>query len=93
MPETTQPKPTTTARQGHSAFSILVATFLTMIVVLLISNFSFLTSVALGSFAGFCVAAWNWFRMGRRRKAIVHLTAGLAVYLLFPWAMSCSRFY
>jgi hypothetical protein len=83
MQDTTPTKPPTTAWQGHSAFSILVATFLTMIVVLLIGGFSFLTSVALGSFAGFCMAAWNWFRMGRRRKAIAHLLVGLAVYLLF----------
>jgi hypothetical protein len=83
MQETTPDELITSVRQGHSAFSVLVATFLTMIVVLLISNFSFLTSVALGSFAGFCVAAWNWFRMGRRRKALVHVQLGVVVYLLF----------
>jgi hypothetical protein len=84
MQETTPTKPTTTAWQGHSAFSIMVATFLTMIVVLLISGFSFLTSVTLGSFTGFCMAAWNWFRLGKRRKAFAHLLLGLGVYILFP---------
>lgn len=54
-----------------------------MIVLFVISELSFVTSVSLGSFAGFCIAAWNWYRMGRRRKALAHVLLGLGVYLGF----------
>jgi hypothetical protein len=83
MSEITSLQAPESTRQGQPPSNIVVATLLTMGVVFAISDLSFFTSVSLGSFAGFCIAAWNWFRMGRRRKALVHVLLGLGVYLLF----------
>jgi hypothetical protein len=83
MQDTPTIEPITSTRRPHSAFDVLSATFITMIIVFVISSLSFLTAVAFGSFAGFCSAAWNWFRMGRRRKALFHVLLGLSVYLVF----------
>jgi hypothetical protein len=82
MQETILAEPSPSAKQGQPPLNIVVATLLTMGVVLMLSNLSVATSVVIGSFAGFCVAAWNWFRMGRRRKALIHVLIGLVVYFL-----------
>ncbi len=42
---------------------------------------------ALGAFAGFIVAAINWFRMGRRWKGLFHLLISPAIYLIFPFGI------
>ncbi len=84
MQETISTEPTKSIRQGHPAADVLMATLITMIVVFFISGLSFLTGVSLGAFAGFCIAAWNWFRLGRRRKALAHVLLGFVVYFLFP---------
>jgi hypothetical protein len=39
------------------------------------------SALALGAFAGFIIAAINWFRMGRRWKGLFHLLISPAVYL------------
>jgi hypothetical protein len=83
MQDTITTEPATSIRRAHSALDVLSATFITMIVVFVISKLSLVDSVSLGSFAGFCIAAWNWFRMGRRRKALAHVLLGLGVYLGF----------
>jgi hypothetical protein len=83
MQETIPAEPATSTRRAHSALNVLSATFITMIVVFVISGLSFFSSVSLGLFAGFCIAAWNWYRMGRRRKALAHALLGLGVYLGF----------
>ncbi|HSD82547.1 MAG TPA: hypothetical protein VLG46_01735 [Anaerolineae bacterium] len=83
MQEPSTTAPVSFTRKVRPPADIAFTTALTMTVVFLISEFSVETGVAIGSFAGFCVAAWNWFRMGRWRKALVHLVLGLGVYLLF----------
>lgn len=42
------------------------------------------SSLALGAFAGFVVAAVNWFRLGRLRKGLLHLLISPAIFLIFP---------
>jgi hypothetical protein len=42
------------------------------------------SALALGAFAGFVVAAINWFRLGRRWKGLFHLLISPAVYLILP---------
>jgi hypothetical protein len=42
------------------------------------------SGLALGAFAGFVVAAINWFRMGRRWKGLIHLVISPVIYLLIP---------
>ncbi|CAG0958504.1 hypothetical protein ANRL3_00713 [Anaerolineae bacterium] len=69
-------------RKVRPAIDIAALTVITMIIVFLLSEFSFLTASAVGSFAGFSMAAWNWLRMGRRRKALAHCAAGFGVYIL-----------
>jgi hypothetical protein len=41
------------------------------------------SALALGTFAGFVVAAINWFRLGRRWKGLFHLLISPAIYLIF----------
>lgn len=68
-------------RKVRPPIDIAATTLLTMGVVFLISGFSVGTTSAVGCFAGFCVAAWNWLRMGRRRKALAHFAAAFGVYI------------
>lgn len=67
-------------RKVRPAIDIAALTVIAMIIVFLLSEFSFGTASAVGSFAGFCMAAWNWLRMGRRRKALAHFAAAFGVY-------------
>jgi hypothetical protein len=69
-------------RKVRPPMDIAAATIMTMLVIFLISSFSFETAVAVGSFAGFCVAAWNWLRLGQRRKALAHFVAAFGIYIL-----------
>ncbi len=69
-------------RKVRPPIDIAATALMTMGVVFLISSFSIGTAITVGSFAGFCVAAWNWLRMGRRRKALAHLIAAFGVYIL-----------
>ena len=69
-------------RKVRPPLDIAVTTLMTMGVVFLISSFSIGTAVTVGSFAGFCVAAWNWLRMGQRRKALAHFIAAFGIYVL-----------
>jgi hypothetical protein len=46
-------------------------------------SISIQSALALGAFAGFVVAAINWFRMGRRWKGLFHLLISPAIYLIF----------
>jgi len=46
-------------------------------------SMSIQSALALGAFAGFVVAAINWFRMGRRWKALFHLFISPVIYLIF----------
>ncbi len=68
-------------RKVRPPLDIAVTTLMTMGVVFLISQFSVETASAVGCFAGFCVAAWNWLRMGRRRKALAYFVAAFGVYI------------
>ncbi len=70
------------SRKVRPPIDIAATALMTMGVVFLISSFSIGTAITVGSFAGFCVAAWNWLRMGRRRKALAHLIAAFGVYIL-----------
>jgi hypothetical protein len=46
-------------------------------------SLSMSSALALGAFAGFVVAAINWFRLGRRWKALFHLLISPLIYLVF----------
>lgn len=81
MEETTAAVNTVFPRKVRPPIDIAVTTLMTMGVVFLISQFSVETASAVGCFAGFCVAAWNWLRMGRRRKALAHFVAAFGVYI------------
>jgi hypothetical protein len=41
-------------------------------------------ALALGAFAGFVLAAINWFRLGRRWKGLFHLLISPVIYLIIP---------
>jgi hypothetical protein len=82
MEETTAVVNAVFPRKVRPPIDIAVTTLMAMGVVFLISQFSVETASAVGCFAGFCVAAWNWLRMGRRRKALAHFAAAFGVYIL-----------
>jgi len=82
MEETTAAVNAVSPRKVRPPIDIAATTLMTMGVVFLISRFSVETASAVGCFAGFCVAAWNWLRMGRRRKALAHFVAAFGVYIL-----------
>ncbi|HSD83122.1 MAG TPA: hypothetical protein VLG46_04660, partial [Anaerolineae bacterium] len=42
------------------------------------------SSLALGAFAGFVVAAINWFRLGLPRKGLLHLLISPVIFLIIP---------
>lgn len=75
-------------RKVRPPIDIAALMVITIIIVFLLSKFSFGTASAVGCFAGFCLAAWNWLQMGRRRKALVHFIAAFGVYAFMLIASS-----
>jgi hypothetical protein len=66
--------------------NVTLMAMLTLVMLGLFFNVRLSTSsaLALGAFAGFVVAAINWFRLGRRWKGLVHLLISPAIYLMIP---------
>jgi hypothetical protein len=69
--------------------NITLLAMLTLIVLGWIPKVSMSTqsALALGAFAGFVVAAINWFRMGRRWKALFHLFISPTIYFSFRYTL------